>query len=219
MIPWVGWTSRDGPLPRLHFWGHPSALHQVGPSSGWLVTRLSGGLSIRVSAPFALNANGVKTGSRPSLAGSKTGQRTRHWKGRKGGLSGGKASKRKNGIYPERACWDSGRSHHRWSMPFHIQSPFGDPGRRQVSGPREQMPWTQWCSGLSRGHCFLPLLFFFPLTVQNADWVLFCLPSCQLPWWCGLRGKEMWLLMGGRAHLIPIEVPPWYAIKKKINRK
>ena len=36
------------------------------------------GLSIRVSVPFALNANGVKTGSRPSLAGSKTGQRTRH---------------------------------------------------------------------------------------------------------------------------------------------
>ena len=37
----------------------------------------------RVSAPFALNANGVKPGSRPLLVGSKTGQRTRHWKGRK----------------------------------------------------------------------------------------------------------------------------------------
>ena len=28
---------------------------------------------------------------------------------------------------------------------------------------------------------FYPCFFFFPLTVQNADWVLFCLPSCQLP--------------------------------------
>lgn len=32
----------------------------------------------RVSAPFALNANGVKPGSRPLIVGSETGQRTRH---------------------------------------------------------------------------------------------------------------------------------------------
>ena len=45
----------------------------------------------------------------------------------------GKPPRGRMEIDLERACWDSGRSHHRWSMPFHIQSPFGDPGRRQVS--------------------------------------------------------------------------------------
>lgn len=67
---------------------------------------------------------------------------------------------------------------------------------------------TQWCSGLSLGHCSLSLSVF-PLMAQRADWVLFCLLSfCHPPVQCGLPEEEICLLVGGRANLISVEEPP-----------
>lgn len=80
----------------------------------------------------------------------------------------------------ERAPWDSGRNHHRWSVPFPCPKPFRDP-EEEASDlallSRFCEAATQWGSGLPQGHCFP----FVPLITQRADWVLFYLLSCHPP--------------------------------------
>lgn len=75
---------------------------------------------------------------------------------------------------------------------YHIQSGFGTLMGQVCPAPVSSLgeAATQWCSGLSLGHCSLSLSVFL-LMAQRADWVLFCLLSFCHPLYSGgyLRKK------------------------------